>query len=52
MKKRLRLIPACGINSLLIPGFYAAGRLTAVKLAYPRDDVKLQLGYAALYDVH
>jgi dipeptidyl-peptidase-3 len=41
----------CGINSLVTASFDAAGRLTAVKLAYPRDYVKLQLGYAALYGV-
>jgi len=37
----------CGINSLLIPSFDDAGKLTAVKLSYPRDYVKLQLSYAA-----
>jgi len=41
----------CGINSLLTPSFDAAGKLTAVKLSYPRDYVKLQLSYAALYGV-
>ena len=41
----------CGINSLLTPSFDAAGKLAAVKLSYPRDYVKLQLGYAALYGV-
>jgi hypothetical protein len=41
----------CGINSLLIPRFEAAGKLTGVELSYPRDYVKLQLSYAALYGV-
>jgi dipeptidyl-peptidase III len=41
----------CGINSLLTPSFDAAGKLTAVKLSYPRDYVKPQLSYAALYGV-
>ena len=27
----------------------AAGRVTAVSLSYPRDYVKQQLGYAAMY---
>jgi dipeptidyl-peptidase III len=41
----------CGINSLLIPRFEAAGKLTGVELSYPRDYVKLQLSCAALYGV-
>jgi dipeptidyl-peptidase-3 len=41
----------CGINPLLTPGFDAAGKLDRVDISYPRDYVKLQLGYAALYGV-
>ena len=41
----------CGINSLLTPSFDAAGKLNGVAISYPRDYVKLQLGYAALYGV-
>jgi len=41
----------CGVNSLLAPKFDAAGKLTGVELSYPRDYVKLQLSYAALYGV-
>ena len=41
----------CGINSELSPNFDAAGKVTAVTLSYPRDYVKQQLGYAAMYRV-
>jgi dipeptidyl-peptidase-3 len=41
----------CGINSLLTPNFDAAGKLSAITISYPRDYVKLQLSYAALYGV-
>jgi dipeptidyl-peptidase-3 len=41
----------CGINSLLTPSFDAAGKLDGVAISYPRDYVKLQLSYAALYGV-
>jgi dipeptidyl-peptidase III len=41
----------CGINSALSPKFDAAGKVTAVTLSYPRDYVKQQLGYAAMYGV-
>jgi dipeptidyl-peptidase-3 len=46
-------IPAywCGINSELSPTFDAAGKVTAVKIAYPRDYVRQQLGYALMYGV-
>jgi dipeptidyl-peptidase III len=40
-----------GINSDLTPEFDAAGRITAVAISYPRDYVKQQLGYAAMYGV-
>jgi dipeptidyl-peptidase-3 len=40
-----------GINSDLTPKFDAAGRITAVAISYPRDYVKQQLGYAAMYGV-
>ncbi len=41
----------CGINSDLTPKFDAAGKVTAVSISYPRDYVKQQLGYAAMYGV-
>jgi dipeptidyl-peptidase III len=46
-------VPAywAGINSDLTPKFDAAGRITAVAISYPRDYVKQQLGYAAMYGV-
>lgn len=36
---------------LLTPAFDAAGKVTAVKIAYPRDYVRQQLGYASMYGV-
>jgi hypothetical protein len=46
-------VPAywCGINSELAAKFDAAGKVTGVTIAYPRDYVKQQLGYAAMYGV-
>src|ERR1039457_570332 len=41
----------CGINSELSARFDAAGNVTAVSIAYPRDYMKQQLSYAALYGV-
>jgi len=41
----------CGVNPLLTPGFDAAGKLERVAISYPRDYVKLQLLYAAMYGV-
>ena len=41
----------CGINSDLTAKFDAAGKVTAVAISYPRDYVKQQLGYAAMYGV-
>jgi dipeptidyl-peptidase-3 len=41
----------CGINSDLSARFDAAGAVTAVTIAYPRDYVKQQLSYAAMYGV-
>ncbi len=40
-----------GINSELTPKWDAAGAITAVAISYPRDYVKQQLGYAAMYGV-
>ena len=40
-----------GINSELSAKFDAAGKVTAVSISYPRDYVKQQLGYAAMYGV-
>jgi len=46
-------VPAywAGINSDLTAEFDRAGRITAVAISYPRDYVKQQLGYAAMYGV-
>ncbi|MEO8592748.1 MAG: peptidase M49 [Candidatus Solibacter sp.] len=41
----------CGINSELTARFDAAGKVTDVAIGYPRDYVKQQLGYAAMYGV-
>ena len=41
----------CGINATLAPRFDAAGKVTAVGISYPRDFVKQQLSYAAMYGV-
>jgi hypothetical protein len=41
----------CGINALLTSSFDATGKIDRVYISYPRDYVKLQLGYAALYGV-
>jgi dipeptidyl-peptidase-3 len=41
----------CGINSELNANITAAGAVTAVTINYPRDYVKQQLGYAAMYGV-
>jgi dipeptidyl-peptidase-3 len=41
----------CGINAALAPKFDAAGKVTTVGISYPRDFVKQQLSYAAMYGV-
>ena len=41
----------CGVNAALAPKFDAAGKVTAVGISYPRDFVKQQLSYAAMYGV-
>ncbi|MGO9258264.1 MAG: dipeptidyl-peptidase 3 family protein [Bryobacteraceae bacterium] len=41
----------CGINADLVAKFDAAGKAASVTLAYPRDYVRQQLGYAAMYGV-
>jgi dipeptidyl-peptidase III len=41
----------CGINADLSAKFDRAGKVTAVAMSYPRDFVKQQLGYAAMYGV-
>jgi len=38
-----------GINPQLTPSFDAKGQLTKVDVSYPRDFVKQQLGYSAMY---
>jgi dipeptidyl-peptidase III len=40
-----------GINADLTAKFDAAGKLTGVNISYPRDYVKQQLGYSAMYGV-
>jgi dipeptidyl-peptidase-3 len=40
-----------GINSELTAEFDAAGKVKSVTISYPRDYVKQQLGYAAMYGV-
>jgi dipeptidyl-peptidase-3 len=46
-------IPAywAGVNADLTAKFDSAGKITAVTVSYPRDFVKQQLGYAAMYGV-
>jgi dipeptidyl-peptidase-3 len=41
----------CGINAMLAPKFDAAGKVTAVGISYPRDFLRQQLSYAAMYGV-
>ena len=41
----------CGINATLAPKLDSAGKVTAVGIAYPRDFVRQQLSYAAMYGV-
>jgi dipeptidyl-peptidase-3 len=41
----------CGINSQLTATFDPAGKVTAVAIAYPRNYLSQQLGYAAMYGV-
>ena len=41
----------CGINATLAPAFDPAGKVTAVGISYPRDFVRQQLSYAAMYGV-
>lgn len=38
-----------GINADLHPSFDAQGKVTKVEISYPRDYVKQQLGYSAMY---
>jgi dipeptidyl-peptidase-3 len=40
-----------GINSDLTPTLDPSGQVTGVRISYPRDFVKQQLGYAAMYGV-
>ncbi len=39
----------CGIFSDLAPKFDGSGKVVAVSISYPRDFVKQQLGFAAMY---
>ena len=41
----------CGINSEVTAKFDAGGKVAAVTIGYPRDYVKQQLGYSAMYGV-
>ncbi|MES1258058.1 MAG: peptidase M49, partial [Acidobacteriota bacterium] len=38
-----------GVNSELTPQFDGQGKVTKVEISYPRDIVKQQLGYSAMY---
>jgi hypothetical protein len=40
-----------GINSDLTPRFDASGKPVSFSISYPRDFVKQQLSYAAMYGV-
>jgi hypothetical protein len=39
------------VNSDLTATFDSTGKVTAVNVSYPRDYIKQQLGYAAMYGV-
>lgn len=41
----------CGINADLTARFGGDGKVASVSLAYPRDYIRQQLGYAAMYGV-
>ena len=41
----------CGVNADLTATFDSNGKITAVNVSYPRDYIKQQLGYAAMYGV-
>ena len=41
----------CGINADLTAQFDSAGKVTSVKISYPRDVVRQQLSYASVYGV-
>jgi dipeptidyl-peptidase-3 len=41
----------CGVNADLTATFDSTGKVTAVNVSYPRDYIKQQLGYAAMYGV-
>jgi dipeptidyl-peptidase-3 len=41
----------CGINADLSASFDSSGKVTAVNVSYPRDYIKQQLSYAAMYGV-
>ena len=41
----------CGVNATLAPKFDSAGKVAAVGISYPRDFVRQQLSYAAMYGV-
>jgi len=41
----------CGVNANLSAKIDPAGNLLGVQMSYPRDVVKQQLGYAAMYGV-
>jgi dipeptidyl-peptidase-3 len=54
MKRYAKLdIPTywAGLNADLTAAFDGAGNVTAVRISYPRDYIKQQLGYAAMYGV-
>ena len=41
----------CGINADLTAKFDVSGKVSSVAISYPRDFVKQQLSYAAMYGV-
>jgi dipeptidyl-peptidase-3 len=41
----------CGLNAELTARFNAAGEPAGITMSYPRDYVKQQLSYAAMYGV-
>ena len=41
----------CGLNADLTARFDAAGKPSGIAMSYPRDYVKQQLSYAAMYGV-
>ena len=49
-QKRIPIVAATGLHRVTVYR-YAAGKVTAVGISYPRDFVRQQLSYAAMYGV-